>query len=913
MRARHEKADSDGGARETGEASSEPRVGPRLAPGRPKKGSARAGIVFRLSNVALAPGTRLGPYEILSPIGAGGMGEVYAARDSRLDRRVAIKVLSADLASDGAHLARFQREAKAASSLNNPNIVTVYDVGESEAVSWVAMELVEGKSLADLIAEGPLPARKLLDLAGQIADGLAAAHDAGIVHRDLKPANVMITREGLVKVVDFGLARAFQRNGGERTQATTETSPPTLTGDIVGTAGYMSPEQARGEPVDFRSDQFSFGSVLYEMATGRRAFKENTRIDTLSAVLHDDPEPIARLRPGIPAPLRWVVERCHAKAAADRYESTGDLAREIRGIREHLSEVSGSAAVEEPAARRKVGLAAAILAALVLGAGLWAILGRPRPAQSGPEFRRLTFRGGVVTRALFMQKSNSILYTASWVGQPSRTYLTLPEAKGADRSLDAETQVPMAFSEDGSEVLVQLGRSRPSLNFFGTLAWWPALGGKARPFLENSGWADWAKKAHFVAVVQEEGSERVLQVRDAAGKLLRPLFRTTGAITYVSISPDETEVAFIHHPSRTDDAGEVRIASVDGSRGRALTPVFERCVGLKWSARTGEIWYTASRADIYTTALWGVDRKGRARMIHSFPDFFFLQDVSDEGCLFVASSEETDLLLRIGEGAPTDFSWLGTTMVADISPDGRTLLFLDGASANTVGVWTRPLDGSEAIRISDGDPGKFSADGRWVVATSRVPSGLPQLIVVPASGGKSLAITSSTTAGYFDPSFLGSDALLFVRAEGERREVGRMKLDGTGVEPLGVTGCSGPVASPDQTRFVCIEEPGHSALKLHSLARRDAGRALHTLASGATFVYARWNVLGDRIFAVTTDRRLLTLDASTGAVLREQQVPLREGIEGESLLAAACSPDGTTQAYSISYTSSRLYLGRGMS
>jgi len=842
------------------------------------------------------------------------MGEVYAARDSRLDRRVAIKVLSADLASDGAHLARFQREAKAASSLNNPNIVTVYDVGESEAVSWVAMELVEGKSLADLIAEGPLPARKLLDLAGQIADGLAAAHDAGIVHRDLKPANVMITREGLVKVVDFGLARAFQRDGGERTQATTETSPPTLTGDIVGTAGYMSPEQARGEPVDFRSDQFSFGSVLYEMATGRRAFKENTRIDTLSAVLHDDPEPIARLRPGIPAPLRWVVERCHAKAAADRYESTGDLAREIRGIREHLSEVSGSAAVEEPVAHRKFGLAAAIFAALVLGAGLWAILGRPRPAQSGPEFRRLTFRGGVVTRALFMQKSNSILYTASWVGQPSRTYLTLPEAKGADRSLDAETQVPMAFSEDGSEVLVQLGRSRPSLNFFGTLAWWPALGGKARPFLENSGWADWAKKAHFVAVVQEEGSERVLQVRDAAGKLLRPLFRTTGAITYVSISPDETQVAFIHHPSRTDDAGEVRIASVDGSRGRALTPVFERCVGLKWSARTGEIWYTASRADIYTTALWGVDRKGRARMIHSFPDFFFLQDVSDDGCLFVASSEETDLLLRIGESAPTDFSWLGTTMVADISPDGKTLLFLDGASsAGNLGVWIRPLDGSEAVRISDGDPGKFSSDGRWVVATSRVPSGLPQLIVVPASGGKSRAVTSSTTAGYFEPSFSGPDTLLFVRAEGERREVGRMKIDGTAAESLGVTLCSGPAADPAQARLLCIEEPDRNALILYGLVPRAGKRTLYSLPSDERFAYARWNTRGDRILAVTFGRRLLTLDSSSGELLREQQIPLREGIAGESLLAAACSPDGTTQAYSISYSSSRLYLGRGMS
>jgi eukaryotic-like serine/threonine-protein kinase len=864
--------------------------------------------------MTLAAGIRLGPYEILSPIGAGGMGEVYAARDTRLDRRVAIKVLAAERASDRAYLARFTREARAASTLNHPNIVSVFDVGLSDSLAYVAMELVEGRTLLDTLGDVHLPLRKLLDLAEQIAEGLAAAHEAGIVHRDLKPANIMVTREGFVKILDFGLARQAAIEGAAESDLPTETPPPTLTGEIVGTAGYMSPEQARGGPVACQSDQFSFGSVLYEMTTGRRAFRGNTRIDTLAAVLNEEPEPISRLRPGAPPPLRWVVERCLAKSPADRYQSTRDLAREIRGIRDHLSEVSeGAMAKELPSRRHWFRLLAAAGVAAVVGAALWAAFGGSRARPAGPEFRRLTFRSGVVTRSLFMQRSNSILYTASWDGQVPRTYLTLPESKGADRSLESETQLPMAFSDDGSEVLVLLGRSRPAINSFGPLAWWPALGGKARPFLENGGWADWAKKGRFAAVVQDEGASRVLQVRDSSGKLQRAVFRTTGAISYVSLSPDEKEIAFVHHPSRTDDAGEVRIAAVDGTPGRALTPILERCVGLRWNPRTAEIWYTASRSDIYSSSLWSVGRMGGIRLVHAFPDFFVLQDIGEAGALFVASSEDTTLLLRRGEGAPSDFSWLGSTVVTDISPDGRSILFIDGSpGAGTLGTWVRPLDGGEATRIADADPGKFSPDGRWVVGTTRLPTGPPQLILVPSAGGKTRILTSSAAVAHSDPSFAGGDTILFNRSNGQRREVWRMRIDGTRAESLGVTGCGGPVADPTATRFLCIEEPDHSALVLHPLVPGAAGRTLYTLQAGETFLYARWNTRGDRIAAVTAGRRILDLDSSTGAVLLEQRVPLREGVVGESLLAAAFSPDTATQAYSISYTSSRLYMGRGL-
>ena len=848
------------------------------------------------------------------------MGEVYAARDTRLDRRVAVKVLAPENALDGAHLARFTREAKAASSLNHPNIVGVLDVGTEAGVSYVTMELVEGRTLGEVIHAGPLPIRKLLDLSCQLAEGLAAAHEAGIVHRDLKPANLMVTREGFVKILDFGLARATAREAVGAETSVTETTPPTQTGEIVGTAGYMSPEQARGEPVDFRSDQFSFGSVVYEMATGRRAFRGNTRIDTLAAVLNQEPEPITRFAPGVPAPLRWAVERCHAKAATDRYQSTRDLAGELRAIRDHLSEVSGGAAVpdESPARRRRLrllGLTAA--AAIAAGAVLWALVASSRSSRTGLDYRRLTFRNGVVTRALFMRGSNSILYTASWDGQAPRTYLTLTESKGTDRSLDADTQLPMAFSEDGSEVLVLLGRSRPAINSFGTLAWWPALGGRSRPFLENAGWADWAKRGHFAVVVQDEGETRALQVRDRSGAIQRTLFRSPGAMSYVALSPDETEVAFIHHPSRSDDAGEVRIAAIDGRGERRLTPVFERCVGLRWNPRTREIWFTASRADIYSTSLWAVTRNGEQRLVQSFPELYMLQDISEGGTLFLGASEDTTMVLQKGEGAPTDFSWLGSTFVTDISPDGRSVLFLDGSStAGTLGAWVRSMDGGEATRITDGDPGKFSPDGRWVVGTSRVVSGPTQLILVPASGGEARILTSSARAAHTEPSFLDSDWIVFNRAEGERREVWRMKVDGTGAEPLGISGCGAPVADPAGRRLLCIGRPKVNTLVVYPIAGPPSASGVHPLYAapeGVSVVYARWSAGGDRIFAVTGDRRFLTLDASNGTMLAERPVPVREGIAGESLLGAACSPDGAMQAFSVGFSSSRLYLGRNVS
>ena len=269
--------------------------------------------------MTLPSGTRLGPYEVLSPLGAGGMGEVYRARDTRLDREVAIKVLPAELASDAERLKRFEKEARSASSLNHPNIVTIYDIGSDGGVSYIAMERVEGPTLRTLLAGGAQPIKRLLQIAPQIADGLSRAHEAGIVHRDLKPENVMVTKDGLVKILDFGLAKLTSRTSGSDEGSHLPTMTETTPGVVVGTVGYMSPEQASGLALDFRSDQFSLGSILYEMATGKRAFQKKTAIDTLAAILNEEPEPIASINPQVPAPLRWIVERCLDKEPEARY------------------------------------------------------------------------------------------------------------------------------------------------------------------------------------------------------------------------------------------------------------------------------------------------------------------------------------------------------------------------------------------------------------------------------------------------------------------------------------------------------------------------------------------------------------------------------------------------------------------
>jgi eukaryotic-like serine/threonine-protein kinase len=389
--------------------------------------------------MTLSAGTKLGPYEILAPLGAGGMGEVYRARDERLKREVAVKVLPAELAADADRRARFEREARAASALSHPNILTIYDIGSSNETVYIAMELVEGGTLKDLTASGPVPTRKLLELATQVADGLAAAHAAGIVHRDLKPANVMVSRHGFAKILDFGLAKLVTPEQTEVSGMQTAAGDATRPGMVMGTVGYMSPEQAAGRTVDYRSDQFSFGSILYEMATGKRAFERGTTAETLTAIIREEPEPVSQLNARIPAPVRWIVERCLTKDPEDRYGTTKDLARDLAQIRDHLSEAPVSAEVSgarnaEPVKPRRSRLpflaGAAVLAAAV-GIAAYTI-GKKSSAAIPPSFRQLTFQRGQIFSARFAPDGQNVLYSGAWEGRPTEIFvarLDSPESR----------------------------------------------------------------------------------------------------------------------------------------------------------------------------------------------------------------------------------------------------------------------------------------------------------------------------------------------------------------------------------------------------------------------------------------------------------------------------------------------------
>ncbi len=468
----------------------------------------------------LEPATRLGPFEIIGHLGTGGMGEVYRAKDTRLGRDVALKILPPDVANDPARRARFEQEARAVAALNHPNIVGLYDIGSAQDVSFIVTELVPGETLGAILAKGTLPLKKLLDLAAQIADGMASAHGAGITHRDLKPANVMVTGDGRVKILDFGLAKQAKVEADKEGTVTLHRSEA---GMIVGTVNYMSPEQAAGKPVDNRSDQFSFGLILYEMVTGKRAFERASSVQTMSAILEDDPPKIER---EVPLPLRWVIDRCLAKEPGDRYESTRDLYRDLRSLREHLAEASNTSAltvVAPPPRRRKflprllwfaAGAVVALAGALLLGTG------KSKTARSDFHFTPFSFAPGGQTNAVWSPDGKSVAYSSRMApGARYEIYIRrLDSPAPVQLTKDGLGAVPMAWTP-AVRILFSSGRKPAGVWSIST------VGGEPESVLAVSDAKDVTASPDGSAVaVLRNGSDGVIGIATSspAGSPLKP-------------------------------------------------------------------------------------------------------------------------------------------------------------------------------------------------------------------------------------------------------------------------------------------------------------------------------------------------------------------------------------------------------
>ena len=691
--------------------------------------------------MTLAAGTRLGPYEILSALGTGGMGEVYRARDARLGRDVALKVLPEALAQDRDRLSRFEREARAASALNHPNIVTIYDVGREGEAAHLAMELVDGRTLRELVVSGPMPLRRILSIGAQIADGLARAHAAGIVHRDLKPENVMVSKDGFVKILDFGLAKLVEPESGEVSVMPTVAATETRPGTVMGTVAYMSPEQASGETIDFRSDQFSLGSIVYEMVTGQKAFLKKTAAETMSAIIRDDPEPAGKLRPELPLPVRWMIDRCLAKEPEERYASTRDLARDLASVRDHISEISsGSEAMLAATQRPRRRLSALALGiALVAAAGLagWLARGRAAGPALAPRFTRLTFREGGIHNARFAADGQTVVYGANWAGseptvQLYRTQLGSPESAKFGFPADI-----LAVSPANELAILQLPGD-PMAN--GTLARVPLGGGTPRQVLEDV--------PYLGAEFSPDGTElAVVHAVDGKNRLEFPIGKVLVAddVSAPRVSRDGRLVAF-WETRRFGQKGvevgyAVSVIGRDGTGKRALSGGWKSINGAPcWSAEGGEIWFTANEQNGKPGALWAVDLHGSRRLLMQLPGDLELDDVWKNGSALLAHDTVTQSIRFASASEPgeRELSWLDGSRLVDLSPDGKTLLLTEvgeGAGAGPV-VYLRGTDGSPATRIGDGEAFALSPDKKWVLAVSPSGGKPSALVLLPTGPGQ---------------------------------------------------------------------------------------------------------------------------------------------------------------------------------
>jgi Tol biopolymer transport system component len=664
---------------------------------------------------------------------------------------------------------------------------------------------------------------------------------------------------------------------------------------VVGTVGYMSPEQASGHAVDFRSDQFSFGSILYEMATGRRAFQRKTAVDTLSAILNEEPVPITQLNPRAPVPLVWIVERCLAKEPRQRYASTEDLARDLAGVLDHLSEAFAAGGTTAQASFLRLSrvptaaaLAVALAASVFAGRSLWT------KSPSPPSFHRLTFRSGQIDRARFAPDGQTIVYSAVWGSNPIGIFSTRPESVES-RALIAPGAELFSISSSG-EMLV--GRD-------GTLARVALAGGAEREILESVQDASWGPDGKDIAVVR---SGAIFRLEYPVGKTL---YQAPG-IDAPSVSPRGDLVAFLEHPQVGDSRGWLSVVDQQGKR-RRLSDEFNSIQGTAWSSGGREVWFSATPAG-GSMATYAVTLSGRQRIVTAGPGDQELQDVSPDGRVLLSHWHGRTALMTLPPGGAVerDLSWLDGSLLADLSDDGKTLLFTEqgeGSGSLLYSVWLRKTDGSDAIRLGEGLACSLSPDGKWALAVRLRPSPA-QLFLLPTGPGEPKTVTNDAinhrVAGWFPD---GKGIFFGGNEPGKGLRLYVQDLDGGKPRPL-TPDIAQPYLvrrpiSPDGRHVVAVD--GQSTL-VYSVETGNP-HLVPGLLEGEKPV--RWSADGRSLYvrrAGETPIRIFSVDIETGQRQLWKVVAPASPSHVQFLIAA----DGKSYVYAHTTNSSDLYLVEGL-